>query len=150
MLFVFTILPITGIIIARVAKSLKKSSHDAQSKLSLLMSIIDETISGLRIVKGFNAISFQNRKFQKENHSHFTLMNKVLRRKDLSSPLSEFLSILVVCIVLYIGGRMVLGGQGDFGATGFYCVSWLFFHKSFLLQGRLRLLSTIFKREWHR
>lgn len=118
-LFVFTILPITGIIIARVAKSLKKSSHDAQSKLSLLMSIIDETISGLRIVKGFNAISFQNRKFQKENHSHFTLMNKVLRRKDLSSPLSEFLSILVVCIVLYIGGRMVLGGQGDLEPQAF-------------------------------
>ncbi len=118
-LFVFTILPITGIIIARVAKSLKKSSHDAQSKLSLLMSIIDETISGLRIVKGFNAISFQNRKFQKENQAHFTLMNRVLRRKDLSSPLAEFLSILVVCVVLYIGGRMVLGGEGDLQPQAF-------------------------------
>ncbi|MGB1241398.1 MAG: ABC transporter ATP-binding protein [Chitinophagales bacterium] len=118
-LFVFTILPLTGIVIARVAKSLKKSSHDAQSKLSLLMSIIDETISGLRIVKGFNAIPFQNRKFQNENHSHFDLMNKVLRRKDLSSPLAEFLSILVVCIVLYIGGRMVLNGEGDLQPQGF-------------------------------
>jgi len=118
-LFVFTILPLTGIIIAQVAKSLKKNSHDAQSKLSLLMSIIDETISGLRIVKGFNAIPFQNRKFQNENQSHFDLMNKVLRRKDLSSPLAEFLSILVVCIVLYIGGRMVLNGQGDLQPQGF-------------------------------
>ncbi len=118
-LFVFTILPLTGIVIARVAKSLKKSSHDAQAKLSLLMSIIDETISGLRIVKGFNAIPFQNRKFQNENQSHFDLMNKVLRRKDLSSPLAEFLSILVVCIVLYIGGRMVLSGESDLEPQGF-------------------------------
>ena len=118
-LFVFTILPLTGILIARVAKSLKKSSLEAQSKLSLLMSIIDETISGLRIVKGFNAISFQNRKFQRENQAHFNLMNKVLRRKDLSSPLAEFLSILVVCVVLYIGGRIVLGGESDLQPQSF-------------------------------
>lgn len=118
-LFVFTILPITGVIIARVAKSLKKSSHDAQAKLSLLMSIIEETISGLRIVKGFNAIRFQNQKFQRENQAHFNLMNKVLRRKDLSSPLAEFLSILVVCVVLYVGGRLVLGGQGDLQPQAF-------------------------------
>ncbi len=117
--FVLTILPLTGIIIAQVAKNLKRDSHDAQSKLSLLMSIIDETISGLRIVKGFNAIGFQNRKFQQENQDHFRLMNKVLRRRDLSSPLSEFLSVLVVCLVLYIGGKMVLDGSSELEPQGF-------------------------------
>ena len=117
--FVLTILPLTGLIIAKVAKSLKKNSHAAQSKLSLLMSTIDETISGLRIVKGFNAIGFQNRKFQGENQQYFSLMNKVLRRRDLSSPLSEFLSVLVVCLVLYIGGRMVLSGSSELEAQSF-------------------------------
>ncbi|QQS27640.1 MAG: ABC transporter ATP-binding protein [Sphingobacteriales bacterium] len=107
-LFVLIILPLTGLIIGQIGKSLKKKSHQAQSKLGMLMTIIDETISGMKVIKGFNAQQKQINKFATENEVFYKLSKNMLHRRDLSSPLSEFLSITVVAIVLYVGGRMVL------------------------------------------
>lgn len=107
-LFVLIILPLTGLIIGQIGKSLKKKSHQAQSKLGMLMTIIDETISGMKVIKGFNAQQKQINKFATENEAFYKLSKNMLHRRDLSSPLSEFLSITVVAIVLYVGGRMVL------------------------------------------
>ncbi len=107
-LFVLLILPITGLIIGQIGKTLKKKSHQAQDKLGMLMTIIDETISGMKIIKGFNAQNKQIAKFDTQNQAFYQLSRHMLHRRDLSSPLSEFLSITVVAIVLYVGGRMVL------------------------------------------
>lgn len=118
-LFVFIVLPITGIIIARIGKTLKKQSHQAQERLGSIMSIIDETLGGIRIVKGFNAEALQNKKFNAQNEAHFSIMRSILRRKDLSSPLSEFLSVSVIILVLYVGGRMVLNNSLSLSAETF-------------------------------
>lgn len=107
-LFVLLVLPITGVIIGQIGKTLKKKSHQAQGRLGALMSLIDETISGMRIVKGFNAQNKQKAKFEAENQAFYRLSKSMLHRRDLSSPLSEFMSITVVAVVLYVGGRMVL------------------------------------------
>ena len=107
-LFVLIMLPLTALIIGRVGKALKKESKKAQNKLGYIISIIEESISGLRIIKAFNAEAKQNKKFQQENETFFSIMTGMLRKRDLSSPLSEFLSISVVVVVLWFGGKLVL------------------------------------------
>ena len=107
-IFVLIFLPLTSIFIGRISKSLKKHSNAAQEKLSSLLSILDETIGGIRIVKAFNAEKQQKLKFTKENNSLFRVKNKINHRRDLASPLSEFLGVVVLCIVLFIGGRLAL------------------------------------------
>lgn len=107
-IFLAVFLPITGFVIGRVSKSLKKHSTAAQNKLGDILSIIDETLSGMRIVKAFNAEEEQDNKFSGENKALFHIKNKINRRRDLASPMSEFLGIVVLCIVLYFGGRLAL------------------------------------------
>jgi subfamily B ATP-binding cassette protein MsbA len=118
-LFVLFVLPMSGFIIGRIGKTLKKKSHLAQQQLGIILSIIDETLSGLRIVKGFNAEKTQSAKFSQQNQNHYDIQMSMMRRRELSSPLSEFLSIVVVCIVLYIGGRMVLSQSTTLTAEAF-------------------------------
>lgn len=107
-LFVLLVLPLTGAVIGQIGKTLKRKSHLAQERLGMLLTIIDETIWGMRIVKGFNAQQQQTAKFETENKAFYQVSSSMLRRRDLSSPLSEFMSISVVALVLYVGGRMVL------------------------------------------
>jgi subfamily B ATP-binding cassette protein MsbA len=106
--FVLIVLPVTGLIIGRIGKSLRKKSKRGQTKFAFLLSIIEETISGLRIIKAFNAIDYSNKKFRFFNEDYSKLLLKIYRRRDLSSPLSEFLSSFVIVVVLWFGGRMVL------------------------------------------
>lgn len=110
-LFVFVMLLITGGIIGRIGKKLKRTSVEGQEKLGFLISIIDETLSGLRIIKAFGASEFKQMQFNEVNKSHYKLMNKLTMRRELSSPLTEFLAICVVCAVLWFGGRLVLDSQ---------------------------------------
>jgi subfamily B ATP-binding cassette protein MsbA len=107
-LFLLIFLPVTAFVIGRVSKSLKKHSTAGQSKLGDILSIIDETLSGLRVVKAFNAEPAQLDKFMGENESLFHIKNRIYRRRDLASPMSEFLGIVVLCMVLYFGGRLAL------------------------------------------
>lgn len=107
-IFVLVLLPLTSLFIGRISKSLKKHSNAAQEKLSTILSIIDETISGIRIVKAFNAEKQQELKFTHENNSLFRVKNKVNHKRDLASPLSEFMGVVVLCVVLFIGGRLAL------------------------------------------
>lgn len=110
--FVFVNLLVTGFIIGRVGKSLKKQSMEAQSVSGQLLSIADETLGGLRIIHAFNAEKFMREQFDKINTEFFTLSRKINTRRELSSPLTEFLAMVVVCTVLYFGGTLVLGHQG--------------------------------------
>ncbi|MBE0651357.1 MAG: ABC transporter ATP-binding protein [Bacteroidales bacterium] len=118
-LFVLLVLPITGLIIGWIGKSLKKQSKDVQNRFAILLSMIEETISGLRIIKGFNAIPYFDDKFKADNHEYRRRLNNVYRRRDSSSPLSEFLSSMVIVIVLWFGGQMVLAKTPEIKAADF-------------------------------
>ena len=107
-LCVFILLPITGLMIGSIGKSLKKTSEQGQHKMGQLLSMIEETLSGLRIIKAFNAEKVINDRFQTENNSYKKLMIKMYRKRDLASPLSEFLGVAVLIIIVWYGGKLIL------------------------------------------
>ncbi|MEO1258254.1 MAG: ABC transporter ATP-binding protein [Bacteroidota bacterium] len=110
-LFVLVLLLFTGGVIGRVGKMLKKQSHKVQERLGLLMSMMEEAISGLRIIKGFNAEKFQSTHFLKENNLYKNLLVRLLWRRDLSSPLTEFLGVMTVAILIWYGYSEVQSGK---------------------------------------
>lgn len=118
-LFVVIILPLTGFVIGRIGRSLRKSSKIGQNQLAGMLSTIEETISGLRIIKAFNAIEYSDQKFKNQNSTYTRLMVSIYRRRDLSSPLSEFLSSLVIVVVLWFGGQLVLSDSSSIKAADF-------------------------------
>ena len=118
-IFVVVLFPITGIIIGVIGRSLKKSSDRGQNKMGSLLSIIDENIAGLRIIKAFNAEEHINNNFKKNSSEYKNIMTKLLRKKDLSSPMSEFLSTIVMVVVMWFGGQLVLNGHGSLSAEEF-------------------------------
>ena len=118
-IFVVILFPATGLIIGLIGRSLKKSSDRGQKKMGDLLSIIDENISGLRIIKAFNAENHINKNFEKDSVEYKSIMTKLLRKKDLSSPMSEFLSTIVMVIVMWFGGQLVLSTNGGLTAQEF-------------------------------
>ena len=107
-LFVFIFIPVSGFIISRIGKSLKKKSDRVQEEQGLFLSILEETLGGLKIIKGFNAESKFNERFQASTKQYYNFSNKLLNRQNLASPTSEFLGIGVIAILLWYGGQMVL------------------------------------------
>ena len=107
-LFVFIFIPVSGYIISLVGKSLKRQSDRAQHEQGFFLSIIDETLGGLKVIKGFTSEGYFNSKFQGSTGRFNHLSNRILNRQNLSSPLSEFLGIAVIAILLWYGGNMVL------------------------------------------
>lgn len=118
-LFVLCVLPIGGIIIGKIGKSLKKDSKEGMTRLSNIIANIEETISGLRIIKAFNAIDYTNRKFEEQNYGYSKLLKFVHRKRDLSSPMSELLSAVVISIVLWFGSTLILSGEASITAANF-------------------------------
>jgi subfamily B ATP-binding cassette protein MsbA len=118
-LFVLIILPITGIIIGQIGKTLRKQSRIGQSRFAGLVATIEESISGLRIIKAFNAIKYSFNKFAEQNKDYAHILLWIYRRRDLSSPLSEFMSSAVIVVVLWFGGRMVLADTPTIQAADF-------------------------------
>lgn len=103
-LIALVVLPIAGYVIAVIGKSIKQKSVKAQQLLGHLSSIFEETISGLRIIKAYNAIDFMSEKFKDENHEFYQLNKKMYRINELGSPLIEFLSVAALMIILFLGG----------------------------------------------
>jgi subfamily B ATP-binding cassette protein MsbA len=118
-LFLLIFLPVAGLIIGRIGRSLKKVSTRVQEKLGDILSTIEETLGGIRVVKGFNAEQQQFDRFRRENEHLLEIKNSANRRRDLASPVSETLGILAVCCVLYYGGRLVLGHQFSLNGPDF-------------------------------
>ncbi len=118
-LFVIILLPITGFLIAQIGKSLRRTSAKSQKKLGEILSIVEETISGLRIIKGFNAIDITDRKFREQNSMLTRIMIRLFRKRDLASPMSEFLSTLVLVVILWFGGQLVLSENSTLEPTVF-------------------------------
>ncbi len=108
-LFVLVLLPLAGLFIGRIGKSLKKKSSQAQEKNGQLLSNLEESLGGLRIIHAFTAEEKSKQRFGEINQQLFRLQNKIGRRRDMASPLSEFLGAMVLTIVMYFGGRLVLG-----------------------------------------
>lgn len=118
-LFVLIILPITGLLIGQIGKSLRKQSKIGMTLFAGLLSNIEESISGLRIIKAFNAIDYSDDKFRYNNRIYSRVLLWIYRKRDLSSPLSEFMSSIVIIIVLWFGGRMVLSDSPTIQAADF-------------------------------
>ncbi|PID92717.1 MAG: antibiotic ABC transporter ATP-binding protein [Bacteroidetes bacterium] len=110
-LFVLLVLPLAGLIIGRLGGSLRKTSFKGQERLGELMSQLEETLSGLRIVKAFNGEAKMEAKFMEKNHRFALLMKRVARRRYLASPLSEFLGTIVMMVIMTYGGSLVLSGH---------------------------------------
>lgn len=124
--FVFVILPVIGFLIGRIGKSLKRTSTKGKEKLGALISTIEETISGLRIIKAFNAEKSISDKFGKVNNEYTTIANRMYRKTDLSSPLSETLGAVTLMIVMYFGGMLVLKSETGLSASAFITYIALF------------------------
>jgi ATP-binding cassette, subfamily B, bacterial MsbA len=118
-LFLFVLLPLTGFIIGRVSRSLKKNSNDAQEQSGVLLSILDETLGGLRVIKAFNAENILRSKFYKTNDFLNNLRNKIMFRRDMASPMSELLGVIVLCCILFFGGQMILNNRYALQPEGF-------------------------------
>jgi len=111
-LFLLILLPVTALIIGRVSRKLKKQSEDAAIKLGEGLSILDETLGGLRVIKAFLAEKLLSGRFHAVNQELFKIRNKMGARRDLASPLTELLGVIVLSTILYIGGRLVLQTNG--------------------------------------
>ncbi len=118
-LFALVLLPISGLVIGRVGKNLRKQSGQGQRRIGNIISVVEETLSGLRIIKGFNAEEKMSQRFKSMNHFYTQLMIKVFRRRYLASPLSEFLGTIVLVSLMYFGGSLVLNHQANLSSQQF-------------------------------
>jgi len=126
-LFVFVLLPFTGVIIAKIASKLREKSAEAQSRMGTLLSQIEETLSGLRIIKAFNSENRVQDKFLNENHLYTRVMVKMWRRRDLASPLSELLGTIVIVTIMWYGGSLILNGDGALSSQSFMGYLMIFY-----------------------
>jgi subfamily B ATP-binding cassette protein MsbA len=117
-LFLMLLLPVAGFIIGRIGRSLKRQSTMLQEKLAAILSTIEETLSGIRVIKAFNAEQKQFNKFTVENNELLQIKNRAIRQRDSASPVSEVLGVTAIVCVLWYGGRLVLNrtflDPGDF------------------------------------
>jgi len=107
-MFVFIFIPISGFIISAIGKKLKKHSENTQKEQGIFLSHLEETLGGLRVIKGFNGESYFSDRFRESTHRFFSFSNKLLNRQNLASPTSEFLGIVIIAVLLWYGGNMVL------------------------------------------
>jgi len=139
-LFLLVLLPLTGFIIGRVSRSLKKQSTSSQEQLGTLMSILDETLGGLRVIKAFNAEKILRNKFFDTNDTLNHIRNKMNFRRDLASPMSEFLGVLVLSCILWFGGILVLNHKAGLSPENF--ITYILFFTQII--NPAKALSTAF------
>jgi subfamily B ATP-binding cassette protein MsbA len=111
-LFALALLPVSGWLIGRASRTLRSSSLSGQQNLGKLLTVVEETLTGLRIVKGFNAEEKMQAQFSESNEKYTKVFRRVIRKAYLASPISEFLSTIVIMVIMYVGGNLVLNGNG--------------------------------------
>lgn len=124
--FVLCLLPVIALVISRITRHLRRKSKTLQEKTSFLMSLTEETISGLRIIKSYTAIDFSNERFRRYNKSYTRLRNSVQRRIDLASPVSDFLGNSLVIVILIFGAYLVFNHDSGLSAELFITYIMLF------------------------
>lgn len=125
--FVLVLLPLAGAVMGTVGKRLKRQSLAMQNQWGQLMSTIEETLGGLRIIKAFNAEDKMRHRFHTENNDFFNLSKQVARRQSLAHPMSEFLGTVAIAIVLWFGGWLILGGRSGMDAAEFIYYMIIFY-----------------------
>ena len=118
-LFIFIFLPLVGLLIAFIGKKLRADSDVVQKENGFFLSLIEESLTGLRVIKGFTAEKEFTNKFQKSTNKLFTTMNSLMNKKNLASPTSEFMGITVIVVILWYGGNMVLGQNSEMTGGAF-------------------------------
>jgi subfamily B ATP-binding cassette protein MsbA len=127
-LFVFILFPVAGLIIGRIGKSLKKSSMAGQNKMGEILSTIEETLSGLRIIKAFNAEKKMDTRFAGENEEYRGIMNRLMRRRFLAHPVSEFLGTILIVILMWYGGNLILNARSKLPPENFLVYLVVFYN----------------------
>lgn len=122
-LFAMLFLPVSGVIISRVAKNLKRSALRGKEKLGSLSNILEETLSGIKVIKAFSATNTFEQRYAHRNQEHFKAMRKMFQREYMSSPISEIISLTTMAILLGYGGKIVL--SGDTGLSGDWFIGYL-------------------------
>ncbi len=117
-LFVFIFIPIMGFVISKIGKSLKRKSDRVQKEQGMFLSTLEETLTGLRIIKGFSAESKFNETFKESTNRFYNFSNKLLNRQNLASPASEFLGICMISVILWYGGNLVLNNDSTLALDG--------------------------------
>lgn len=126
-IFVLILLPIVGYIMGRAGRKLKRKSLEAQQLWGQILSITEETLGGLRIVKAFNAEKKMDQRYRRENEKFFCLSNLIQRRYTLAHPLSEFLGTTAIAIILWFGGTLILSGANTIDAPAFIYYMVIFY-----------------------
>jgi len=126
-IFVLILLPLAGLVMGRVGKSLKRKSLRAQQLWGTILSTAEESIGGLRVIKAFNAERHMERKFTSETQSFFSMSNAIARRNSLAHPMSEFLGTTAIAIVLWFGGALILSGDSAIDAPTFILYMVIFY-----------------------
>ncbi|MCA1745556.1 MAG: ABC transporter ATP-binding protein/permease [Bacteroidales bacterium] len=126
-LFVLVLLPLAGLIIGRIGRSLKKKSRKGQEKMGVILGVLEETLSGLRIIKAFNAEKRMNVRYRKDTEDYRDIMNRLMRRRELASPVSEFLGTIVVVLVVWFGGTLILSQESGLAPAAFLSYIGIFY-----------------------
>ncbi len=113
------IIPIAGLVIARIVKRLKKDATESHVSYGMMISYLDEALNGIRVIKGFNAMGFITKRFQKENEKYSSIIRSMAKRQQLASPVSESLGVLMVAGIVLYGGSLVLSGNDGLNAANF-------------------------------
>lgn len=138
-LIIFLLAPVSGIILSKVGNSLKRSSTKSQEKISDITSTLDETLGAIRVVKAFGMEDYEKKKFKRENETYFDLLVRLSRKRALGSPISEFIGVITIVIILYFFGADILKGKSDMtpGAFIFYLAIFFQMMPSLKLFGQM-------------
>jgi len=138
-LIIFLLAPVTAFILSKVGNSLKRSSTKSQEKISDITSTLDETLGAIRVVKAFGMEDYEKNKFEKENNDYFNILVKLARKRALGSPISEFIGVITIVIILYFFGSDIIKGESDMtpGAFIFYLAIFFQMMPSLKLFGQM-------------
>ncbi|HMS33748.1 MAG TPA: ABC transporter ATP-binding protein [Ignavibacteria bacterium] len=138
-LIIFLLAPVSAVILSKVGNSLKRSSTKSQEKISDITSTLDETLGAIRVVKAFGMEDYERNKFKKENETYFELLVRLSRKRALGSPISEFIGVITIVIILYFFGADIIKGQSDMtpGAFIFYLAIFFQMMPSLKLFGQM-------------
>lgn len=126
-LFILLVLPVTGFIIGRIGKSLKKVSGQAQHKMGMILTVVEETLGGLRIIKAFNAEKKMDARFNSELKDYRHIMNRLMRRRELAHPLSELFGTIIIIVVVWYGGKLILNQNSELSGPEFIIYLGIFY-----------------------
>ena len=118
-LFSLLVIPVSAFFISKIVKTLKQQAQEGQKIYANMITLIEEALSGIKIIKSFNAANFIKGRFDQENDNYATINRRMVRRQQMGSPVSELLGVVMVAVILLYGGSLVLSGQGDLEASAF-------------------------------